>query len=154
MPLFSISQLAGTYHFSCNKLIQLSAHEGKPDTVQKPSRLTEAHFRRGEQFELAMKSSLDNVTDHTHSDPRTAKAILQSAQPDECLYQLRLQVPEAWYAQRGIGQAYRIRSFIPDFIFVYGNHGRRTLRIVDAKAAKGTTVSHQASRPLLSSTQS
>lgn len=141
--------MASTYHFTCNKLIQHSAQKPNADRNAKPNRLTEAHFRRGQQFETALKDSLDNVIDHTNSDVKAIKAILQSAQPGECLYQLRLQVPEAWYAERGIGQAYRLKSFIPDFIFVHGDHRQRRLRIIDAKAAKGTTISHQVSRPIM-----
>jgi hypothetical protein len=100
---------------------------------------------RGEQFELALKDSLSNVKYHTHSDLSAVKSILQAAHPGDCLYQLRRQVPEMWYEEHGIGLAYSIRNFIPDFIFVHGDHRHRTLQIIDAKAAKGTTISHQAS---------
>jgi hypothetical protein len=48
-------------------------------------------------------------------------------------------VPTAWYDQFEIKDKYRIRTFVPDFIFVHGDGRHRTLRIIDAKAAKGTT---------------
>jgi len=90
-------------------------------------------------------NSLDNVIDYTYADPSDARLILQSAQPGQCLYQLPLKVPSAWYDQFNIGRKYKIRNFVPDFIFVKGTGPHRTLRIVDAKAAKGIAVSHQAS---------
>ncbi|KAI8578590.1 hypothetical protein K450DRAFT_246575 [Umbelopsis ramanniana AG] len=142
-PSFSISQLASTYHFSCNKLIQLSGRKSNNNLKVSPDRITEAHFRRGELFELSLKNSLDNVIDCTNADPTNARLILQSAQPGQCLYQLPLKVPSVWYEQFNIGRKYKIRIFIPDFIFVNGTGQQRTLRIIDAKAAKGTTISHQ-----------
>lgn len=142
IPVFSISQLASTYHFSCNKLIQLSSRK-RPAKDGKTNRLTEAHFARGERFETALKNSLNNVKDHTDTSVTAARVVLQSCQPGDCLYQLRLQVPSSWYDELGISESYRIRNFIPDFIFVYGDHRHRRLRVIDAKAAKGTTISHQ-----------
>jgi hypothetical protein len=90
-------------------------------------------------------NSLDNVIDYTYADPTDARLILQSAQPGQCLYQLPLKVPSAWYDQFNIGRKYKIRNFVPDFIFVNGTGPHRTLRIIDAKAAKRISVSHQAS---------
>jgi hypothetical protein len=113
-----------------------------------PDSITEAHFRRGELFENSLKNSLDNVIDCTNADPENARLILQSAQPGQCLYQLPLKVPSSWYDQFNMGRKYKIRKFIPDFIFVKGTGRQRTLRIIDAKAAKGTSISHQASHLL------
>jgi hypothetical protein len=126
-------------------LIQLSGQKSNNQLKAEPDSITQAHFRRGEQFEEKLMRSLDNVIDYTYADPTDARLILQSAQPGQCLYQLPLKVPSAWYDQFNIGRKYKIRNFVPDFIFVKGTGPHRTLRIVDAKAAKGITVSHQAS---------
>ncbi|KAG2188163.1 hypothetical protein INT44_000914 [Umbelopsis vinacea] len=142
-PSFSISQLASTYRFSCNKLIQLSGKKSNNKLKAPTSSITNAHFRRGELFEKSLKNSFDNVIDYTYTDPVDARLYLQSAQPGQCLYQLPLKVPNAWYEQFNIGRKYKIGTFIPDFIFVNGTGQHRTLRIVDAKAATGTTISHQ-----------
>jgi hypothetical protein len=107
IPVFSISQLASTYHFSCNKLIQLSTRK-RQQIVDKTSRLKEAHFTRGEHFETALKTSLSNVTDHTYTDVAAAKVVLQAAQPGDCLYQLRLQVPSTWYDEAGVTNSYKM----------------------------------------------
>ncbi|KAI8328927.1 P-loop containing nucleoside triphosphate hydrolase protein [Choanephora cucurbitarum] len=84
------------------------------------------------------------MVDHTYS--KDFRKVLQEAQPDTYLYQLKCSLPESFYEDViGNTKAYRIKNFIPDFLYIKQDEvtKKRKIMIIDAKSSEEMTTSHQ-----------
>ncbi|CAG8752465.1 20785_t:CDS:2, partial [Racocetra persica] len=102
----------------------------------------EASQNRGIEFEKKVVNLLKNVDDHKNSSFSEVLKILQNAQIGRFLYKLKFEVPDDLYDKLGIKNV-RLRPFIPDFIEVIEESGKKCLMIWDAKATKEIRISHQ-----------
>ncbi|RUP47523.1 hypothetical protein BC936DRAFT_145649 [Jimgerdemannia flammicorona] len=162
LPAFSVSQLAQTYHFNCDKLIRLSGQPkaSKPSQTAAPSKtntnananatknaFVDAHKRRGDRFEAVLKNRMSLLHDCTDTPANEARNVLRNAEAGQTLYQLRCHVPEEFYKELGVEGSYVLKTFVPDFIIVKsdteGNTRKKVLFITDAKSSKATNISHQ-----------
>lgn len=107
--------------------------------------LAEAHCDRGNAFEDNLFQLHKSVmVDHSLSTD--FKKILQEAEPDTYLYQLKFKLPETFYTEViGNTTAYRINNFIPDFLYIRQDPVTkvRKILIIDAKSSKEMSKSHQ-----------
>ncbi|KAI9264518.1 P-loop containing nucleoside triphosphate hydrolase protein [Helicostylum pulchrum] len=84
------------------------------------------------------------MIDHTNSTD--FKKVLQEAQPDTYLCQLKFKLPESFYTDVIKNtSSYRINNFIPDFLHIRQDPTTKVRRIliIDAKSSKEMTKSHQ-----------
>lgn len=56
---------------------------------------------------------------------------------------MKFDVPENFYDYLGIKDIIKLKSFIPDFIEVVEEDGKKKLMVWDAKSSKSTRISHQ-----------
>ncbi|CAG8482686.1 10471_t:CDS:2, partial [Racocetra fulgida] len=94
------------------------------------------------EFEKKVVNLLKNVDDHNNTSFSEILKTLQNAQIGRFLYKLKFEVPDDLYDKLGIKNV-RLRPFIPDFIEVIEEGGKKCLMIWDAKATKETRISHQ-----------
>lgn len=81
-----------------------------------------------------------------HSFSTDFKKILQEAEVDTYLYQLKFKLPEEFYSDViGNTNSYRINNFIPDFLYIRQDPMTkvRKILIIDAKSSKEMSKSHQ-----------
>lgn len=83
------------------------------------------------------------MVDHTYSTD--FKRVLQEAKCGTYIYQLRFTLPAEFYQQEIPDCPYRIRSFIPDFLYIHqpNNDGKKKILIIDAKSSKAMSDTHQ-----------
>ncbi|CAG8643149.1 9136_t:CDS:2, partial [Cetraspora pellucida] len=159
IPSISISALSKYHQFDCDKLLRniLDEDSERRQSVNRGekkgqklkvdnSTLREAVKSRGGDFETKVVEDLEKrlkVIDCTSYDLSKALITLKNAQVGEVLYQLKLDVPDNLYDHLKIKNIVRLRSFIPDFIEIVEENGKKLLVIWDAKSSKGTRASHQ-----------
>lgn len=107
--------------------------------------IVDAHCERGNVFEDNLFQLHKSVM-VDHSKSTDFKKILQEAEPNTYLCQLKFTLPEAFYSDViGNTTAYRINNFIPDFLFIRQDPVSkvRKILIIDAKSSKEMSKSHQ-----------
>ncbi|CAG8586544.1 6755_t:CDS:10, partial [Racocetra fulgida] len=164
IPSISISALSKYHQFVCDKLLRniLDEDNERRQSVNTGERkvhklkidnstLRDAVKSRGGDFETKVVEDLEKrlrVIDCTLDDPSKALVTLQNAQVGEVLYQLKFDVPDDLHDHLKIKNVVRLKSFIPDFIEIVEENGKKRLVILDAKSSKGTRASHQLLNPL------
>ncbi|KAL0090257.1 hypothetical protein J3Q64DRAFT_1847124 [Phycomyces blakesleeanus] len=143
---FTISGLAKSGYYNCEKLLGLSSESTSTQSVN--TNTEEANFKRGNEFEEALLNTLDKstTTDYTDTPTAQSKHVLQTVKPGQTLYQLSFEMPDSFYEDEIMNtNVYRLRRFIPDFIQVKEDPitKERVLFIIDAKASKSVHSSHQ-----------
>ncbi|CAG8715862.1 20934_t:CDS:10, partial [Dentiscutata erythropus] len=159
VPSIAISDLSKYHQFNCDKLLRNTLdedYERRRSTTNSEKKFSEIKINnstlrdavksRGGDFEAKVVEDLEKrvkVVDCTSDDPSKALITLQNAKVGEVLYQLKFDVPDDLYDHLKIKDIVRLKSFIPDFIEIVGEGGKKRLLILDAKSSKGTRVSHQ-----------
>ncbi|CAG8823046.1 23120_t:CDS:2, partial [Gigaspora margarita] len=152
IPSLAISHLSEYYYFYCNKLLHKINDRNdviKPNPKKRKkdhSKLKEASQNRGKEFEnkvlKQLGKQLGNVENCKDKSVSETLEILKTAQIGKFLYQPRFKIREELYDELGI-KDFRLKDFVPDFIEVIKEDGKKCLMILDAKATKETCVSHQ-----------
>ncbi|CEP09052.1 hypothetical protein [Parasitella parasitica] len=149
---YSISSLANSIYYNCEKHIYLLSKPVKQDdkssaaeSIKRDESTKEAHCERGNEFEEKLfERHRSSMVDH--SATQDFKQALREAEPGKYLYQLKCVVPESFYTDviRNT-TAYRINNFIPDFLYIRLDpvSKLRKIFIIDAKASKKISNSHQ-----------
>ncbi|OBZ87628.1 hypothetical protein A0J61_04322 [Choanephora cucurbitarum] len=143
---YAISALASSIHYDCKKHIYLlSKKRESSDSSKQIDEIGNAHKQRGNEFEQKLfERHQAKMVDHTYS--KDFRKVLQEAQPDTYLYQLKCSLPESFYEDViGNTKAYRIKNFIPDFLYIKQDKvtKKRKIMIIDAKSSEEMTKSHQ-----------
>lgn len=146
-PAISISELSKYYQFNCDKLLKniLEKNSKKEQNLLKneSNALHLATIDRGFEFEKQIVNKLTNVVNCQVKNSLEPLEMLKRAQVGQIFYQLKLEVPETLYDKLNIKGIVQLRSFIPDFIKVTNEDGKRKLMIIDAKSSKSMRISHQ-----------
>ncbi|KAG0744491.1 hypothetical protein G6F23_005167 [Rhizopus arrhizus] len=142
---FSVSSLASGSFYNCEKHYYLLSKPRPVNEHTLESSLKNLQLERGNTFEDRLFQKHKSVmVDHTYSTD--FKKVLQEAQSGQYIYQLRFTLPEGFYAEViGDTKAYRMRSFIPDFLYIHEDPMTkiRKILIIDAKSSKGMSDTHQ-----------
>ncbi|KAI9484677.1 hypothetical protein BDB00DRAFT_125339 [Zychaea mexicana] len=158
-PRFSVSRLAQSFHYHCEKHVKLTTLTTAPP-VKKSSKdnnngenaykalpaadaVTQAHFQRGNTFEEVLMQLLGSrAVDHTHTPTAKSKQILHEAKVGQILYQLSFTMPDGFYAQ---DSNYRLQRFVPDFLWIKEDPSSkaRTIFVIDAKSSRSVSSHHQ-----------
>ncbi|GBC07119.1 hypothetical protein RclHR1_07270004 [Rhizophagus clarus] len=102
--------------------------------------LLEASKQRGNKFESDINDSLSNSIDCRN---KSYKDVLKNAQVGQTFSQMKFNVPENFYDSVNIKNIIELKSFIPDFIEVIEEGGKKKLMVWDAKSSKSARISHQ-----------
>ncbi|KAI8373339.1 hypothetical protein BD560DRAFT_394681 [Blakeslea trispora] len=129
---YAISALASSIHYDCKKHIYLlSKTKEKTERSKKRDEIGDAHKQRGNEFEQKLfELHQAKMMDHTYS--KDFKKVLQEAQPDTYLYQLKCCLPESFY-----------KDVIENTKAYHEATKKRKIMIIDAKSSKEMTKSHQ-----------
>ncbi|CAO3701516.1 unnamed protein product [Rhizopus stolonifer] len=143
LPKLSVSSLASGTFYNCEKHYYLLSKPPNPVRSLEQS-LKTLQLERGLTFEdrlFGLHKSI--MVDHTHSTD--FKRVLQEAKCGTYIYQLRFTLPPEFYQQEIPDCPYRIRSFIPDFLYIHqpNDDGKKKILIIDAKSSKAMSDTHQ-----------
>ncbi|RCH95017.1 hypothetical protein CU097_007720 [Rhizopus azygosporus] len=145
IPKFSISTLASGSFYDCEKHYYLLS-KPQPNNEQNFEISSKSlHMKRGIVFEERLfemhKSSIVN-----HTNTTDFIKALREAKHGQYLYQLRFSLPEEFYRDViGDVKTYRIRNFIPDFLYIKEDPATKIKKIliIDAKSSNNMSSTHQ-----------
>ncbi|KAI9494402.1 hypothetical protein BDB00DRAFT_819010 [Zychaea mexicana] len=167
-PQISVSKLAQSFYYHCEEHVKLTmsaapvkvskeddsedqedSNGGEEDKAPLGVRVedasTEAHFQRGNTFEEVLMQQLSSVAvDHTHTPTAKSKQVLREAKVGQVLCQLSFEMPKGFYASSAHDN-YRLRRFIPDFLWTKEDPSTktRTIFVIDAKSSRAMNSYHQ-----------